>query len=131
MKNANIKVIAGAAVCTLPLAMKADFRPDIVHPEVTFSASEITTAESVMIYRGGSVDNGPVAWTEATVWKPTYPTYTQLPIKYSNWNAADNYSPDDGEGEYTVQYRLVDNNIDYADDWEAFNVVAVEIPSDC
>ena len=89
--------------------------------QITASASispgAIFTGQSVTVMRDGQADAG-IAYSEGTVWAPdgSYDTLSQGPL------GSESYTPHGGTGTYWLQFRLVDNNDNFVDQWISFTV---------
>jgi hypothetical protein len=77
----------------------------------------IFAGQSVTIMRDGQADAG-IAYCEGTIWAPdgTYDTLGQAGL------GPESYTPHSGPGIYWLQFRLVDNNVDFVDQWISFVV---------
>lgn len=82
-------------------------------------AIPISYGNSVTLYPYGMASAG-VAWTENVIWEPN-----GQPVVLGNLGVggAWSYTPIAGPGLYWYQFRLVDNNINYVDQWLNFLVV--------
>lgn len=103
-------VLAGFLAFSFPLfaqiTANASIAPDIVY-----------VGQSVTIMRDGQAANG-IAYCEGTMWAPdgTYDTLAQAGL------GPEAYTPHSGAGTYWLQFRLVDNNNDFVDQWISFVV---------
>jgi len=81
-------------------------------------AVPISSGNSVILYPYGMASAG-VAWTENVIWPPN-----SSPVVLGNLSVggAYGYTPTAGPGTYWYQFRLVDNNINYVDQWSYFFV---------
>lgn len=93
-----------------------------IAPGGSVGPQNISLGQSVTVTRNPSANFG-VWYTQATVWRPDN-SYYELPLMTGNGSS--NYTPDGGRGVYWVQYRVVDNNQNYVDQWIAFYVMDVD-----
>ncbi len=91
-----------------------------IQPAGYVSATTIAVGQSTTFYREGETPAG-FGWTEATLWLPDG-SYIVLGHVYtpSFFQSVGPTVP----GTYWIQYRLVDVNQGYADQWISFTVVA-------
>lgn len=81
------------------------------------SPSTILPGASVTLTRDGSANFG-IAWTENVIWKPNGSAQSlgNMPL------GVQSYTPTDGLGIYSYQFRMVDNYSNYRDQWIEFTV---------
>lgn len=82
-----------------------------------FDGGGIAAPDNVTLLLDGTADAG-VARTENTIWQPdgTPDVLGNLPL------GATTYTPKQGAGQYWLQFRLVDANNNYQDQWISFTV---------
>jgi hypothetical protein len=97
-----------------------------VHAQITPNASvtpnSINDGQSVTLIQDGYCAAG-VAWTENVIWQPRSGADV-LGNTSGLGSGSISYTPHDGPGTYWYQFRLVDNNINFQDEWVSFTVVA-------
>jgi len=106
-------LLAACLVLACQVAVHAQIQPNGYVSDQTITAGGYTT-----FYREGDTPAG-FGWTEATLWNPDG-SYLVLGHQYTP-----SYSQPVGPtvpGTYWIQYRLVDVNQDYADQWISFTV---------
>jgi hypothetical protein len=91
-----------------------------VQPNGYVTPTTITLGESTTFIRDGSTPAG-FAWSEATLWRPDG-GYIVLGHVYTT-PSSQAITPD-APGTYSIQYRLVDVNYDYQDQWITFTVLS-------
>lgn len=109
--------ISGLVTFDPPSSDPTDPIPVILTPNASISPGSINDGESVVITRDGSATRG-IAWTEATVWAPD----GSYDVLGNSGLGSSVYTPHNGPGVYSLQFRLVDNDINYADQWVTFAV---------
>lgn len=79
------------------------------------NAAVFPSGSDVVLVQDGLSSIG-VAWTESVVWRPD-----GAPDSLGrNSLGAISYTPMAGSGQYWYQYRIVDNNMNYRDQWVPF-----------
>lgn len=101
-----IMMIAFVAPAFAQLTPSAAVTPDI-----------IAEGQSVTLIRDGFAAAG-IAWTENVIWQPN----GQAVVLGNAGLGSMPYTPTGGPGTYWYQFRLVDNNIAYQDQWISFKV---------
>lgn len=89
-----------------------------ITPNASVTPAPVDYGQSVLLVQDGSCDAG-VAWTENVIWQPH--SGPDVVGNTSGFGAIP-YTPHDGAGTYWYQFRLVDNNINFQDQWISFEV---------
>jgi len=87
------------------------------------SPDSISYGDTVTITRDGQADAG-VAYSEATIWVPDG---SNEALSRSGLGT-ETYTPHSGPGTYWLQFRLVDNDLNYVDQCVSFTVKTVVLP---
>jgi hypothetical protein len=81
------------------------------------SPSTITVGSSLPLTRDGTANFG-LGWTENVIWPPGGGSQTLGNMALGSQS----YTPSAGVGAYSYQFRVVDNNYNYKDQWLSFYV---------
>ena len=90
-------------------------------PMGSLSATCIALGESITFYRNGISTRAGFGWTEATLWKPDYYYAHEVLGNHSCTGTTDTITPT-SRGEHSIQFRYVDANYAYRDQWLTFVV---------
>jgi hypothetical protein len=103
-------VLAGFLLWTLSLSAQ-------VTANASVTPGAIFLGQSVTIVRDGQADAG-IAYTEGTIWAPdgSYEFISR------GDTGSEMYTPHNGAGTYWLQFRVVDNNNAFVDQWISFTV---------
>lgn len=123
-----MKNIIKSAIAVGLLGLAVSLYAGWISPTATLSKSSVNgPSDSLTFQRDGSAEVG-VAWTEATLWYPGSGNQVLGHAGYPPHGAG--FSFDEpfpsqtlhgvANGQHAVQFRLVDNNIDYQDQWLYF-----------
>ena len=90
-----------------------------VTPNGYVTATSLTEGQSTTFVRQGSTPAG-FAWSEATLWHPAGGHTVLGQVQQNPYSQS--ITPSGGYGTYWIQFRLVDANIAFADQWISFKV---------
>lgn len=111
--------LAGIVFVFVLLLLKGGVAFGEVYPNASVNRMELQLGESIILTQAGETPSG-FGWTENVIWRPD----GRYEVLSGTSLGSINYTPTSGPGLYSYQFRLVDVNHDYADQWLTFIVSA-------